>query len=207
MIFESILDSVKDSIVVTSLDVKVLYVNKAFTYNTGYSLDDLINSGLSVLQGPKTSARTISLMNEKLSSGAPFYGIAYQYKKDKSLYVQEWSISKFKRDQSDLYLSVQRVVDEDEVVNILDCSLDLEECSRSGDNGKIEEIIGRSLYFIDKINGEFFLPLHIVKKNLLGNLNDQINKIGFSSDNLKIKKIIREYELHAETLRQHEVFI
>ena len=85
-----------NSVVVTNADVEnplFVYVNPAFTKQTGYSFDEVIGKTPKILQGEKTDRAVIDKLKKSLQERTFFQGSTSNYKKDGSEYSVEWNIS------------------------------------------------------------------------------------------------------------------
>ncbi|WP_417665881.1 putative bifunctional diguanylate cyclase/phosphodiesterase [Pseudidiomarina sp.] len=87
-----------DSIVITDLNARIEYVNKAFTDISGYSADDVIGSNLKILASGNTSKTTYEAMWKVLTAGQVWQGELYNLRKDGSEY-REWATISPLRDE------------------------------------------------------------------------------------------------------------
>lgn len=71
---------------------KIVFVNKAFTDMTGYTLEEVIGKTPSLLQGPKTDHKVLDELREKLANGVDFHGKTINYRKDGSEFMIEWKV-------------------------------------------------------------------------------------------------------------------
>ncbi len=71
---------------------RVVYVNKAFTRNTGYSFEEIVGKTPRVLQGPRTDPVTVARIREKLVSWEPVRAELINYRKDGSEFWVELNI-------------------------------------------------------------------------------------------------------------------
>ena len=79
-----------DSIVITNLDARIEYVNKAFTDITGYSADEVIGRNPKILASGNTPKTTYDSMWSTLTAGKVWQGELYNRRKDGSEY-REWA--------------------------------------------------------------------------------------------------------------------
>jgi PAS domain S-box-containing protein len=77
-----------ESVVITNVDARIEYVNAAFTRNTGYSLDEVINRNPRFLQSGKTPSETYKEMWQSLIHGQAWKGEFHNRRKDGSDYVE-----------------------------------------------------------------------------------------------------------------------
>ena len=114
-ILEAIAKNSYNSIVVTDSNLeypgpKIVYVNKAFTENTGYSLDEIKGKTPRILQGEQTSRKVLDELKEKCQKGEDFADSTINYTKEGSKYHVEWNISPIKNTYGDIthFISIQR---------------------------------------------------------------------------------------------------
>jgi len=77
-----------DSIVITDLDARIQYVNRAFIEITGYRAEELIGENPRILQSGKTPPHHYDEMWTALTNGEPWKGEFYNRRKDGSEYVE-----------------------------------------------------------------------------------------------------------------------
>jgi len=85
-----------NSVVITNADVDnplFMYVNPAFTRQTGYTSEEVIGRNPKILQGEKTDRTVIDRLKKSLKERTFFQGTTINYKKDGSEYYVEWNIS------------------------------------------------------------------------------------------------------------------
>lgn len=85
-------------IVITSPELElpgpqIIYANKAFCDNTGYSLDELLGQTPRILQGELTQREVLDRLKDNLKKGEFFQGSTVNYRKDGTQYWVEWNIS------------------------------------------------------------------------------------------------------------------
>ncbi len=105
-----------DPVVITDNDldngVKILYVNKAFCKETGYSEDEMLGKSPKILQGKNSDKKTLRRLKKTLKEGKNFIGQTINYRKDGSEYIVQWSVAHLKddRDETVAYLSIQKIL-------------------------------------------------------------------------------------------------
>lgn len=82
-------ENVFESLVVTDISKKILWVNDGFTKMTGYSKKFAINKVPTFLQGKKTLQKTRKTIKRKLNTKKPFKEVILNYKKDNTPYKCE----------------------------------------------------------------------------------------------------------------------
>ena len=92
-LFALALDSIAEGSLITDAQRRTVYANAAFSSITGYSPDDIIGRSCSFLQGPGTSADDVERMRQALNAGAPFHGRLLNYRKDRSTFWNDLSIT------------------------------------------------------------------------------------------------------------------
>jgi diguanylate cyclase (GGDEF)-like protein/PAS domain S-box-containing protein len=114
-ILQAICDNSYNAILITDSNLelpgpKIVYINKAFTLNTGYTLEDLKDKTPRILQGEETSRSVLDDLKARCKAGKDFAGSSVNYAKDGSRYYVEWNISPIKNKQGQIthYISIQR---------------------------------------------------------------------------------------------------
>jgi PAS domain S-box-containing protein/diguanylate cyclase (GGDEF)-like protein len=84
--FSQIVEAINDVVIVTTSDFDppgpaIVYVNPAFTRLTGYSAAEVIGRSPRILQGPRTSRRTLDAMREGLRAGREVHEKVLNYSK------------------------------------------------------------------------------------------------------------------------------
>lgn len=90
---QSAVDQSSASIMITSLDAKIEYVNKAFNMITGYSSKEVIGKNPVLLQSGLTPDAVYKDMLQTLSEGNSWQGEMYSSKKDGSIHCELSNIS------------------------------------------------------------------------------------------------------------------
>lgn len=87
-----------------------VHVNDAFLRMTGYQRDELIGSSPRILQGAETDRRVLKRLTSNLRAGDSFEGHTWNYRKDGTPYLVEWTITRLRHDGQgmDYFFSVQR---------------------------------------------------------------------------------------------------
>jgi PAS domain S-box-containing protein len=112
-----ILEAMTESVLVTSTDLEapgpeIMYVNSAFEKMTGWNRDEIIGKSPRLLQGPNTDFSIFQDLKEKIKSGQVWSGRTINYRKDKSEFHMEWSITGLRNEKGEIshFLAVQREV-------------------------------------------------------------------------------------------------
>jgi PAS domain S-box-containing protein len=90
---EQALDEVSQGVVICDEEWRIIYANTSFSAMTGYSVPELINKSLSILQGADTDPLTILEIRKALSGKFQFEGEILNYRKDGSTFWNELSIA------------------------------------------------------------------------------------------------------------------
>jgi PAS domain S-box-containing protein len=77
-----------ESILITSVDAHIEYVNDAFVRTAGYGREELIGQNPRILQSGKTPPETYAAMWRELNQGRPWMGELHNRRKDGSEYVE-----------------------------------------------------------------------------------------------------------------------
>ena len=77
-----------ESIVITDVNAKIVYVNESFLKSTGFSHEEVIGQNPRILHSGKTPAETYISMWDTLKQGLPWKGEFYNRRKDGSEYVE-----------------------------------------------------------------------------------------------------------------------
>ncbi len=91
-------------------DHKIVYVNRAFTYMTGFMPDEVVGKTPRLLQGAKTDQVVLDELRTKLENDSDFHGKTINYRKDGSEFTIEWKVFPI-RDKNDTvthHVAVQR---------------------------------------------------------------------------------------------------
>lgn len=98
-LLESVVVNANDAIVITEAETitgpdspKIVYVNQAFTYMTGYSSTEVIGKTPRILQGEKTDRHTLNRIKASLQKWFPINVELINYRKDGSEYWVELNI-------------------------------------------------------------------------------------------------------------------
>lgn len=84
--------NVYESLVITDLSKKIVWVSDGFTKMTGYDKEFALNKTPSFLQGEKTLEKTKKKIRTKLVKDRPFKEVIINYKKDNTPYKCELHI-------------------------------------------------------------------------------------------------------------------
>jgi PAS domain S-box-containing protein len=74
-------------------EAAIVYVNPAFTDQTGYEPGEVIGRSTSILAGPETDPEAMARLWASLHDGLPFEGELLSYRRDGSTYVRKLAVS------------------------------------------------------------------------------------------------------------------
>ncbi len=113
------LSQLRESVVITTKDLEapgplIVYVNPAFTRMTGWEPEDLIGENPRILQGPKTTRKTLDRLRAQLQKGEAFEGEDINYRKDGTPFHIDWYIEPLRDRTGEIcyWVAVQRDVTE-----------------------------------------------------------------------------------------------
>jgi len=91
---------------------RIVFVNRVFCELTGYPAEEVIGATPRILQGPATDRAVLDQLRAQLTRGEGFFGRIWNYRRDGTPFVMEWSIAPVRDDAGALnhYLSMQRDV-------------------------------------------------------------------------------------------------
>lgn len=92
--------------------VKFIYVNQAFLRETGYTKGELIGQNPKILQGKRSNIQMLSKLKNALMQGENFKGQTINYKKDRTPYIVQWTISPLKDKTNNIiaYISIHKIM-------------------------------------------------------------------------------------------------
>ncbi len=99
---ELALKAVSQGVMVTGVDERIIWANPAFDVITGYQLPEYLGRKCTFVQGPLTDQMTLNSIREAIKNGTEFTGEILNYRKDKTLYWNELTISPVRDDQGQL---------------------------------------------------------------------------------------------------------
>jgi diguanylate cyclase (GGDEF)-like protein/PAS domain S-box-containing protein len=105
-----------DPIVLTTVNwdegLKFLYVNPAFSAETGYTNEELFGESLEILQGENSDKNELARVKTQLLSGKNFLGQNINYTKEQLQYVVKRSVSPLFNSAGELvaYISFQKII-------------------------------------------------------------------------------------------------
>jgi len=117
----SALDQLKESVVITDAQLdhpgpRIVFANPACTQMSGFAHEELLGRTPRIFQGPKTDRQILDRLRAQLQAGEPFAARAINYRKDRSEYFVEWTISPVRNASGDVthFVSIQRDITEEQ---------------------------------------------------------------------------------------------
>ncbi|WP_162301244.1 EAL domain-containing protein [Nitrincola tibetensis] len=103
-----------ENIIITDLNGRIEYVNRSFTENTGYSIDDVEGKRTSLLKSEKTAAATYASLWSQLSKGEVWRGEFVNRRRDGSHYTTQAIVAPVREDDGKItrYLALEQDVTE-----------------------------------------------------------------------------------------------
>lgn len=92
-----------NSVMVTDLQARIIYVNDAFVDNSGYTRDEILGHTPKLLQSGKTPIHVYSTMRELLAQGESWRGELINRRKDGSEFIETVTISPVRDAYDNLY--------------------------------------------------------------------------------------------------------
>jgi len=86
-------DQSPNTIMITDLDSRLIYVNRAFEKNTGYSVKEALGRSPRLLHSGKTPRSTYRDLWEHLTQGKPWWGEFINRRKDGTEYIESVQVS------------------------------------------------------------------------------------------------------------------
>lgn len=118
-ILEAAIEQSDYAVVITTAELEppgpvFVHVNDAFTRMTGYPREELLGATPRILQGPATDRGVLDRLVANLRAGDSFEGCIWNYRKDGTPYLVEWTITPLRlvSEGIDYFFSVQREVTE-----------------------------------------------------------------------------------------------
>ncbi|MEM6332922.1 MAG: PAS domain-containing protein [Planctomycetota bacterium] len=92
------IDQVNELVIITDADIdrpgpRILFANRAFYTQTGFTASETIGKTPRILQGPRTDRAQLDQLRECLATGESFVAETYNYRKDRSEYLVSWHIA------------------------------------------------------------------------------------------------------------------
>ena len=116
-LFEAVVEQSYNSVLITDAvpsphGPRIVYANPAFCRMTGYKLDEWLGQSPRLLQGPDTDREVIAILRTCIREGRSFKGATYNYRKDGTPYIVEWSVSPVREADGSIthFVSVQHDV-------------------------------------------------------------------------------------------------
>jgi PAS domain S-box-containing protein len=92
----SVIEQNPVSIIITDTEGRIKYINKKFTEQSGYNLEDVLNKNPNILKSPVTDRKIFEDLWKTIASGQTWHGQICNRKKNGDLYWEDASISPIK---------------------------------------------------------------------------------------------------------------
>ncbi|CAN5512234.1 response regulator [soil metagenome] len=119
LLAQQALAQIRESVVITETELEepgpaIVYVNAAFTKMTGWLPEEVTGRSPRLLQGPKTTRKTLDRLRRQLENGEAFEGEDINYRKDGSEFFIDWYIEPLHGPDGEInyWVAVQRDVTE-----------------------------------------------------------------------------------------------
>ncbi len=91
---------------------RIVFANRVFRELTGYPADEILGATPRILQGPATERAVLDRLRAQLEAGEGFFGRVWNYRRDGTPFVMEWSIAPVRDAAGGVshYLAMQRDV-------------------------------------------------------------------------------------------------
>lgn len=108
------LKAISQGVIITTPNQTIISVNEAFTQQTGYQSEDVLGKSCRLLQGAATNPQTIKAIAAAIRHCQPYFGEILNYRKDKSPFWNELTITPALDDQGQLthFIGITRDVTE-----------------------------------------------------------------------------------------------
>jgi PAS domain S-box-containing protein len=102
-------DNTRSVVIITDSQIRIQWVNKAFTDVTGYTLDDAIGKELSLLHGPETDKKALKKNFKRLKNKEGFSAEVLKYSKTGRKYWMQINITPIFNEEGELvnFISVE----------------------------------------------------------------------------------------------------
>lgn len=112
---QCVLDNARESAIITDLNGRIRYVNRAFELTTGYLREDVLGRSPSLLKGGVQNEAVYAELWATLTSGRTWAGRLINRRRDGSRYPDDVMINPIKRASGETvgYMSLQRDVSDD----------------------------------------------------------------------------------------------
>lgn len=102
-------DNTRSVVIITDSQIRIQWVNKAFTDVTGYTLDDAIGKDLSLLHGPETDKKALKKSFKLLKNKEGFSAEVLKYSKTGQKYWMQINITPIFNEEGELvnFISVE----------------------------------------------------------------------------------------------------
>ncbi len=113
------IEQIKEGIIITDKDAKIIYVNKGYTNICGYSKEELLGNTPSLLKSNKMSSDYYSVMWNNLKQGFIWHNVFINKKKNGQIYEEDVIITPVKDSFDNIthYIAIKKDVTEENIHN------------------------------------------------------------------------------------------
>jgi diguanylate cyclase (GGDEF)-like protein/PAS domain S-box-containing protein len=152
-VFKAAVEQSFDSVLITDAALTrpgpyIVYANPAFERMTGYARREVVGRSPKFLQGPDTDRAVIDRLRADLVAGRPFHGRTYNYRRDGTPFLMEWTISPVHNDRGSLthFIALQRdVTERQRMIDMLREKAMIDRLTGAYNRGQVEELLDQEV--------------------------------------------------------------
>ncbi|MCK9328534.1 MAG: PAS domain S-box protein [Candidatus Cloacimonetes bacterium] len=113
------IEEIKEGIVITDSNAKIIYVNKGYTSICGYTKEELLGRNPSILKSNKMSSEFYNLMWSNIKQGLVWHNVFINKKKNGDIYEEDVIITPLKDSFNNIthYIAIKKDVTEENIHN------------------------------------------------------------------------------------------